>query len=384
MNFGAPTFFYALAAIGIPIIIHLWSKNTKSKVPFGSLKFLKETETKTTRHLFPSELLLLVVRILLVASLIALFTQPFIFKPAESKTAHLLDVNLDQETLEKIKNDLQDKTVFWLSSERISVEEPITIRNIDTWLTLEQFSDFDSLVVYSQNLQSLFLSNQQLPSSKINWVQLPMSGVQKKIDQIHKGNTSFDLLLSASGDHMKFDLQQGTTGEVLIQNVFIQADPEHEKLANRIETAIRAMNNTGVITFDIKRTGVASKPSPDDWVIWLRNDKPALRKKLIYLNSLANGLEKESGIIYGLSPKISLDEMLLTNLPLQLETAMLEPLNQSLDSYDIRTIPDAYLLSGTASGVSGQVKHGLLNWAIGLFLSLFLLERLLSQVVIKK
>ena len=384
MNFGAPIFFYALAAVGIPIIIHLWSKNTKSKVPFGSIQFLKETETKTTRHLFPSEILLLAVRILLVGSLIALFAQPFIFKPGEPKTAYLLDADLDEEMLQQVKNDLQDKPFFWLSSERTSIEDPINIGNIDTWLSLREFGDFDSLVVYSQNLQSSFLSNLQSPKSKVKWIQMPVEGVNERIDQIQKDKKLTDLVVAASGDQVLFELKTGAEGDELIQNVFILADKEYQELANRIETAIRAIDKSSVVTFNIEKFKTASKPAPDDWVIWLKKEKPVWRNKLIYLNPHAQGLDRESERIYSIAPEISLEEMLLTNFPLQLETALLDPLNKSLNEYDVRTIPATYLMTGTAAGNSGKVKFSLMKWAFGLFLGLFLLERLLSQVVIKK
>jgi hypothetical protein len=74
MNFLAPIFLAGFIALAVPIIIHLWSKNTKTSMAFGSVRFLEETETRTMRSIMPSQWLLLLLRILLVTVLVLLLS----------------------------------------------------------------------------------------------------------------------------------------------------------------------------------------------------------------------------------------------------------------------------------------------------------------------
>ncbi|WP_421873188.1 BatA domain-containing protein [Marinoscillum sp.] len=383
MNFGAPIFLYALAAIAIPVVIHLWSKNTKSKVPFGSLKFLKETETKTTRHLFPSELLLLVVRTALVACLVLLFAQPFIYQQAKPKTAHLLDPNLDVETLIKIKNDIVDADAFWLSTERTPINEPISIGNINTWTSLKQFRDYDSLVVYSSNLLSNFKSDHSAIPASINWISLPVKEQNEQMAVIEKQGASTAIQLQSNGESLTFDSNESTDGEPVLLEVILYADDTYEELASNIETALKAINNSSLVSFRLERATSTQNINPESWLIWLSDDKAPQRLRLIYYEATSSGFQKQGKQIYSIS-NLSIKEMLQTNFPLQLETALLSPLNSSLDTYDQRQIPTTYLTSGRGNDLAEMTKHSLLFWAVMIFLGLLLLERLLSQIVIKK
>lgn len=383
MYFGSPIFLYALAAIVIPVVIHLWSKNTKSKIPFGSLKFLKETETKTTRHLFPSELLLLVVRIALVACLVLLFAQPFIYQKAKPKTTYLLDPNLDVETLAKIKNDILDADAFWLSSERTPIDEPISIGNINTWTSLKQFRDYDSLVVYSSNLLSNFKSDHSAIAASINWITLPAKEQNEQVAVIEKQGASTAIQLQSNGESLSFDYQEATEGEAVTLKVYLYNDENFKELANDLERALAAMNSSSLITFEFERVVSTEAIHPESWLIWLSDEKAPQRQRLIHYEATSSGFQKQGKQLYSIS-NLSIKEMLQTNFPLQLETALLSPLNSSLDTYDQRQVLTTYLTSGRGSELAEMTKHSLLFWAIMVFLGLLLLERLLSQTVIKK
>lgn len=81
MSFVYPGFLFALAAIAIPIIIHLFNFRRFRKVYFSDIRFLKNVEMQTRsrnqlRHLF-----VLLARILAVACLVLAFAQPFIPAP---------------------------------------------------------------------------------------------------------------------------------------------------------------------------------------------------------------------------------------------------------------------------------------------------------------
>ena len=86
MQFVYSSFLFALSAIAIPIIIHLFNFRRYKKIIFSDIRFLKEVqeETKSKRRI--KELLILLSRILALTFLVFAFAQPFI---PQQKTTQL-------------------------------------------------------------------------------------------------------------------------------------------------------------------------------------------------------------------------------------------------------------------------------------------------------
>jgi hypothetical protein len=85
MNFVYPQFLFALFAVSIPIIIHLFNFRRFKKVYFSDIRFLKEVKQQTQSHNRLKHLLVLLSRILAVSFLVFAFAQPFI--PTTNKNA---------------------------------------------------------------------------------------------------------------------------------------------------------------------------------------------------------------------------------------------------------------------------------------------------------
>ena len=83
MNFLFPTFLIGLAAIAIPIIIHLFNFRKYKKVYFTNVQFLKELKQESDSKSKLKEWLILAMRILAIVCLVFAFAQPFI--PGKSK-----------------------------------------------------------------------------------------------------------------------------------------------------------------------------------------------------------------------------------------------------------------------------------------------------------
>ncbi len=84
MNFLFPTFLIGLAAIAIPIIIHLFNFRKYKKVYFTNVQFLKELKQESDSKSKLKEWLILAMRILAIVCLVFAFAQPFI--PGKVKT----------------------------------------------------------------------------------------------------------------------------------------------------------------------------------------------------------------------------------------------------------------------------------------------------------
>lgn len=78
MQFLFPTFLFAMAALAIPIIIHLFYFRRFKKVYFTNVRFLKEVKEETSARSRLRNLLVLLMRLGAVAFLVLAFAQPFI------------------------------------------------------------------------------------------------------------------------------------------------------------------------------------------------------------------------------------------------------------------------------------------------------------------
>lgn len=78
MQFVYPSFLFALSAIAIPIIIHLFQFRRYKKVVFSDLRFLKQVQEETKSKQKLKDLLILLARILAIAFMVLAFAQPFL------------------------------------------------------------------------------------------------------------------------------------------------------------------------------------------------------------------------------------------------------------------------------------------------------------------
>ncbi len=77
MGFLAPWFLAALAAVGLPVYIHLLRRQTTTPRPVSSLMFFERGIQSSTRHRKLRYLLLFALRSLLVVLLALVFANPF-------------------------------------------------------------------------------------------------------------------------------------------------------------------------------------------------------------------------------------------------------------------------------------------------------------------
>ena len=78
MNFLFPGFLFALSAISVPVIIHLFNFRRYKTVYFSNVKFLKNIKQETKSKSQLKHLLVLIARILAIISLVFAFSQPYI------------------------------------------------------------------------------------------------------------------------------------------------------------------------------------------------------------------------------------------------------------------------------------------------------------------
>jgi hypothetical protein len=106
MNFLYPSFLFALTAITIPVIIHLFNFRKFETVYFSNVTFLKDLKQETQSKSKLKHLLVLAFRILAVIFLVLAFAQPYIpsenIAPSENTSVSVfIDNSFSMEAINK-------------------------------------------------------------------------------------------------------------------------------------------------------------------------------------------------------------------------------------------------------------------------------------------
>ena len=78
MTFLYPTFLWALAALSIPVLVHLFNFRKTTRVYFSNTRFLKQIKDSTTAKRKLKHYLILASRLLFLFFLVLAFSQPII------------------------------------------------------------------------------------------------------------------------------------------------------------------------------------------------------------------------------------------------------------------------------------------------------------------
>lgn len=97
MNFLNPIYLFALGAVAVPILIHIFSRRRVPEVPFSTIRFLHRSDRRSMVRINVRRLLLLMLRILGIALVALAFARPVVrgglaalFPPGGSRAACIL------------------------------------------------------------------------------------------------------------------------------------------------------------------------------------------------------------------------------------------------------------------------------------------------------
>ena len=134
MGFLYPGFLWALLAIAIPIIIHLFYFRRFKTVYFTNVRFLKEVKEQTSNRQKIRNLLVLISRILVLAFLVFAFAQPYLSKKGGPKKEGNKDVSIyfdnsfsmsaesdDQRLIEKARNRAEEILEAYGPNDKIQI-----------------------------------------------------------------------------------------------------------------------------------------------------------------------------------------------------------------------------------------------------------------------
>ena len=97
MNFLYPGFLFALLAVLIPVVVHLFNFRRFKRVYFSNVSFLKEVKEQNSSRERLKNLLILVARVLAIVFLVLAFARPFLNSNAEAnlESGNMISIYLD-------------------------------------------------------------------------------------------------------------------------------------------------------------------------------------------------------------------------------------------------------------------------------------------------
>ena len=134
MAFLFPSFLWALATLAVPVIIHLFQLRRFKRIEFSNIRFLQEVSQRTRSRKQVKHWLVLLTRLLAVASLVLAFAQPYLpnatgaVKAGQRAVSFFLDdswsmdgTNPQGRLLDQARKNAQDAVMAYKATDRFQV-----------------------------------------------------------------------------------------------------------------------------------------------------------------------------------------------------------------------------------------------------------------------
>jgi hypothetical protein len=129
MNFAFPQFLWALTALSIPIIIHLFNFRKTTRILFSNTRFLQQVRQETTQKRKLKQYLVLASRLLFLLFLVLAFAQPFL--PAKEQMTAGREVAIYLDNSYSMLSQVAEKTRALDAGIRFS-KEIVSLFPLDT------------------------------------------------------------------------------------------------------------------------------------------------------------------------------------------------------------------------------------------------------------
>ena len=262
MQFKHPELLYALFLLVIPLIVHLFQLRRFQTEKFTNVKYLKKAVQQTRKSSRLQKWLVLFTRMLLLASLIIAFAQPFFPKQqkfAETETVIYLDNSYSMQS--KGKNGILLKRAIQDLLENLPAEGTVSF--------FTNSDEFKNISVQSlrNKLQNIEPSNKQY-----NW-----NNISLKASTLftQKEETQKDFI--AVSDFQK--MEKTPLGIENITSYLVQLQPENLQNIS-LDTAFVQTKNLDENSIGIKLSG----NYPAEVPIGIYNGNNLLAKKIVALN----------------------------------------------------------------------------------------------------
>lgn len=377
MAFLAPYFLIGLGALLVPIIIHLWSKNAKQSISFGSLRFIKETETKTMRSVMPSQWLLLLTRLLLLTLLVFVLAEfRMVSEGNPIERLYVVDrVYEDSELLSNLIDSVgEDVEIRWLAEGFPTIDQKPDSSENDYWQLLSQLpaSRANCLVVISPLYVKKFEGERRTFPEVCQWIQPPADAVKAELISFEKGGEA--KVINALYDEWftTIEIEGRGNGKPISVSYSLKSDEKYQEQREIFLAALDAVQKVSFLTLN------ETSQEEADWVIWLSDNPKPANQKLIYLNgNTMRDWNQISGSSIAVSANLKKEEAIKIELPRKLVHVFSQDLVDQ-QTLDMRTIDLASFDYKVAKEVDETSYADISNYLWVALMLILLLERWLS------
>ena len=320
ISWGSGIFLFGALGILVPLIIHLLSKKAGKTIEFGSLRFLRETETKTMKSLFPSQWWLLLLRSKILLVLAVILAQPLLSEESEEiGTGYLIDPFLRGEPwFNEMVDSLADKNTYWLTAGYPGITEEIGSRKEQNFYQLLQTVpnlEVSKWKIISPLHQASFQGRNEIFPVEYEWIQPPVTPKEEVVSGYQKEDRNYQLVASFDEWLTGFELREvDQSFQKQAIKVHISSDELYAELNGIFKSALSTLQNVSHLTIE-----EVNSPAESDWLIWLNTEKPPRTKGIILLNDATmqswQVVNEHQALVSG---DLVRKESIQINLPLQL------------------------------------------------------------------
>jgi hypothetical protein len=205
MSFLYPSFLFGLAAVAIPIAIHLFNFRKTRKVFFSNVAFLKTVKTSTRSFQRLKHLLIMTARVFFIAFLVLAFAQPFI--PSKSRHQAISNQGITSIYLDNslsMQNELGKSPSLYRAAEQVDRLLGL-LPNTPSYQLLT--NDFESR-------EQLVMGNDKL---KDRLTEVRFSNTSRPLDAVYNRQLNLLNRYSQSPNNQVFwfsDFQKSTLGDI--------------------------------------------------------------------------------------------------------------------------------------------------------------------------
>ncbi|QXV66543.1 BatA domain-containing protein [Mucilaginibacter sp. 21P] len=336
MQFLSPIWFISLAALSIPLVIHLWNIRPGKTLRIGSISLISEASKASSRSLKLLEILLLILRCLLLALITAFLAKPVwekINSASKAKGWVLIPKENFKETYFRFKPQVDSLVskgyeFHYFSKgfeKRDSTKQQVdTDSNTNYWSLIKQLERIGQgrqVYIFSPNFKKHFKGSKPSVSINLKWqTYTPADSVSRWIvsaaftndgsikvtdgTSTPSGTSYINILLKGNGDAVHAVLTQNgrttvsfknskeepmlvdtATQRIAIYNDKYPLDAQYLKAALDAATAFHGTKTT------IKQYSNTIIPNKKTWLFWL-SEKPvpaALANNAKHIFAYADG-----------------------------------------------------------------------------------------------
>lgn len=301
MSFVNTIWLWGLAALLIPIGIHLLSRKQGKLIRFGSIRHLDETSTQQFRTIRLNEVALLLLRCLFVVFLVLMLAGlqfntlrkknklMFIERGLEnnSQYAELID------SMKSIGFEVRN-----LEHDVLTNNPAIRNKKADYWSHLQQLNPEDEIVVLSYGYAEGFKGKRIGLPQGVRWLSAEPDPTEYYLNAIEFSVDSAMVRRGISRPD-KTSFRNATVAKRMLDSAVIESpdtvtvavifDTNYQYDKNILLAALEAIKTTAFTSLSVQQIHLGEYSSdPHDWIIWLADEKPPETKNNLILMDEGN------------------------------------------------------------------------------------------------